>query len=71
MLKGGGTTCFEVVLTRELEVLAILLGGGGEKFYPVLSGGGAKTFGPMIFSFCMPRLPVINDRSLISLYLMM
>ena len=30
MLKGGGgTNSFEVVLTRELEVLAILIGGGG------------------------------------------
>ena len=30
MLKGGGaTTSFEVVLTRELEVLAIVMGGGG------------------------------------------
>ena len=25
---GGGTTSFEVVLTRKLEVLAILKGGG-------------------------------------------
>ena len=27
MLKGGGTTYFEVILTQELEVLAILIGG--------------------------------------------
>ena len=31
MLKGGGTTSFEVVLTRELEVLAIVMGGGAQK----------------------------------------
>ena len=28
---GGGTNSFEVVLTRELEVSAILMGGGGEQ----------------------------------------
>ena len=55
MLKGG-TTSFEVVLTRELEVLAILKGGaksfhplkggggGRKKFYSVLRGGGRKKF---------------------------
>ena len=26
---GGGTKSFEVVLTQELEVLAIVMGGGG------------------------------------------
>ena len=32
MLKWGrGTTSFEVVLTWELEVLAIVMGGGGAK----------------------------------------
>ena len=55
---GGGTNSFEVVLTRELEVSAILMGGGGgtkslhllkgegggEKFYPVLRGGGPQRF---------------------------
>ena len=35
MLKGGGgTKCFEVVLTWELEVLAIVMGGGHKKFPP-------------------------------------
>ena len=35
MLKGGGgTTSFEVVLTWELEVLAIVMGGGRKKFPP-------------------------------------
>ena len=49
MLKGGGGAqkSFEVVLTWELEVLAILMGGtysfhllkgGHEKFYPVSRG---------------------------------
>ena len=33
MLKGG-TTTFEVVLTQELEVLAIVKGGGGEAGWP-------------------------------------
>ena len=32
MLKGG-TKSFEVVLTRELEVLAIVMGGGRKKFW--------------------------------------
>ena len=49
---GGGTESFGVVLTRELEVLAILKGahplkGKGEKLYPVLrgeGGGGRKKF---------------------------
>ena len=26
MMKGGGTKCFEVVLTQELEVLTIVMG---------------------------------------------
>ena len=57
MLKGvGGTTSFEVVLPRELEVLAILM-RGHKKFYPVLRGGGAKSFGPVIFPFCSPPPP--------------
>ena len=38
MLKGGGTKCFEVVLTRELEVLAIVM-GGGHKRCPPFKGG--------------------------------
>ena len=29
-----GTKCFEVVLTWELEVLAIMMGGGCKKFPP-------------------------------------
>ena len=51
---GGGTTSFEVVLTQELEVLAILIGGvekvstlsngGCEKFYPVLRGDANAKF---------------------------
>ena len=64
MLKKGAR--FEVVLTQELEVLAIVMGGGakschplkGERtqFYPVLMGG-AKSFGPAIFPFCSPPSP--------------
>ena len=35
MLKGGGATnSFEVVLTWELEVLAILCKGGAQSFHP-------------------------------------
>ena len=72
MLKrgGGGTTSFEVVLTWELEVLAIVMGGtksfhpwGRKKFYSVLRGG-AKGFGPTQFSHFVAPLPVINDQSL-------
>ena len=69
--RGGGTS-FEVVLTQALEVLAILMGGGGvksfhvlkgvgghEKFYPVLmwGGGGTNSFRPAIFLFCSPPSP--------------
>ena len=77
MLKGG-TTPFDVILTWELEVLAILMGvgaksfhplkGGRKRFYPVLRGGGRGTtsFGPAIFPFCSPPpFPIIiNDQSL-------
>ena len=56
MLKGS-TTSFEVVLTHELEVVSHTDGrrgtkfpsfkrGRGEKFYPVLSGGGGVGGGP-------------------------
>ena len=67
MLKGG-TKHFEVVLQRELEVLAIVMGGGRKKFPSfkrggakcfTLSGGGGvtKSFGPAIFPFCSPPSP--------------
>ena len=52
---GGGTTCFKIVLTRELEVLSVLKGAqkmwGAKKFYPVLRGW-LKKFGPAILPFC-------------------
>ena len=74
MLTGGGaTTIFEVVLTRELEVLAIEMRGhkkfphfkrGANKVVSCLEGGGAKSFGPTIFPFCSPPFPIINDQSL-------
>ena len=67
MLKvGRGTNGLGVVLTRELEVLAILvvqkklqkylpcLEGGRQKVLSCLSGGGVKRFGPVIFPFCRP-----------------
>ena len=47
-------------------------GGGGEQFYPVLMGGGGvpKSFGPPLFPFHRPpRLPAINDQSLINWYI--
>ena len=61
MLKGG-TKGFEVVLRRELEVLAIVMwgggGGGAKSFHPLkegtLSWEVAKSFGPAIFPFCSP-----------------
>ena len=62
MLKGG-TKSFEVVLTRELEVLAIVM-GGRKKFPPfkrhgtrsfTLSGGGAqKVYDPRFSHFVAP-----------------
>ena len=43
-----------------------LKGGGARNVLPCLEGGGAKSFGPAIFPFCSPPLPVINDQSLSS-----
>ena len=77
MLKGvaGGTTSVEVVLTRELEVLAILMEEGTKSFHllkgatrkdlPCLEGE-RKKFLTRDFPFCSPPplLPVINDQSL-------
>ena len=40
---GGGLTSFEVDLTRELEFLTILLGGGTKSFH-LLKEGVAKGF---------------------------
>ena len=78
------TKGFEVVLTRELEVLAILMGGGAgaggaKRFHPLKKRGGGerckrfysvlKSFGPAIFPFCSALpLPVINDQYLRLLY---
>ena len=43
-----GTTSFEVVLTQELEVLAILIGGGGgQKVSTLEKGGGRKKCPPL------------------------
>ena len=41
MLKGGGTNNFEVVLTQELEVSAIVMGAC--KKFPTFKKGGAKS----------------------------
>ena len=51
----------------KLEVLAILMGGA--KSFHFLKGGAQKVlpcleWGPAIFPFCSPTLPVINDQSL-------
>ena len=60
MLKGG-TTSFEVVSTRELEVLAILMGEGGgggtTSFHPLKKRGGGGAKRPVIFPFCSPSSP--------------
>ena len=37
--EGGAQKGFEVVLTRELEVLAIVMGGGRKRFPPFKKGG--------------------------------
>ena len=67
----GGTKCFRVVLTQDLEVLAILKagvqktfhllkrgggGGGGERFYIVLTGV-RKVSDPRFFYFVAPPPP--------------
>ena len=69
MLKGG-TTSFEVVLTLELEVLAIVKGaqnvsilskGGTKKVVSWGGGGGALQNGKI----ADPKfLPIFNDQSL-------
>ena len=70
MLNGGGIQSFEVVLTLELVVLAILKGsankfslfrnGGREKFYPFLKrwggGGTQKATDPGFSHFINPTL---------------
>ena len=69
---GGGGTSFGVVLTKELEVLAILKGGGGgcKNVLPCHEkGDGAQSFGLAIFPFCCnppppPPFLIINDQSL-------
>ena len=71
---GGSTTSFEEVLTRELEVLAIVMGGrkkcppfkmggGGQNVLPCLEGGARKVLDTRFSHFVAP-LPVINDQSL-------
>ena len=51
-----GTKRFEVVLTRELEDVAILMWGWGhEKFYPVLRRGRQKQFWICDFPILEPR----------------
>ena len=77
--KGGSTISVEIVLTLELEVLAIVFGGGGgaksfhplkgeaQKVLPCLAGGGGGTQTVLDLRFChfvAPPLPVINDQSL-------
>ena len=69
MVKMGAHS-FEVVLRLEIDVLAILKGGGGATSCTLSWGGGGegqKSFGPAIvpvFKAQPPLLPVINDRSL-------
>ena len=40
--EGGGTKSFEVVLTRKLEVLIIVMQRGGSKGFHPLKGGAQK-----------------------------
>ena len=54
---GGGTKTFRVVFTLQLEVLAILkAGGGGEKSFHSLKGGGGarKVLDPRFSHFVAP-----------------
>ena len=44
--ENGDTKRFEVVLTQELEVLAILMGGGTKSFHPLKVG--AQKFLPCL-----------------------
>ena len=64
----GGTKSYKVVLTRELEVLAIMMGGGGAKNFnplkgrmqnvlPCLEGGGQKVSDPRFSLFVDPASP--------------
>ena len=59
MLKGGGTTSFEVVLTRELEFLAILVGGA--KSFHLLKGG-RKNVLPCVDGGCLGMQKVLDPQ---------
>ena len=54
LMGGGGTQCFEVDLTWELDVLAILIawggGGGNKRFQPVKKGERARRVLDPLFS---------------------
>ena len=60
--KGGGTKSFEEVLTRELEVLAIVM-EGRKKFPPFNQGGGAQKVLPCLEGgpkkFCTHDFPIL------------
>ena len=69
--EGEVTNSFGLVLTWELDVLAILKGdaksyyplkgGGHDKFYPVLRVGGcAKCFRPAIIPYCSPHPTILQ-----------
>ena len=74
--EGGGVTkSFRVVLTQDLEFLAILKeglefstlqrGGGHEQFYPVSKGGLQNASNQQLYYFvALPSLLVIDDQSL-------
>ena len=46
--EGGAQKLFEVVLTRALEVLDIVMGGGHKRFPLFKRGGGCKKFYPVL-----------------------
>ena len=56
---GGGPHNFEVVLTWELKILAIVMGWGHRQVLPCLEGwgGGQKVSDPRCFHFVAPPPP--------------
>ena len=66
MLKGGNNTFGVVFMWLSCRFSHIEEGGGHEKFYPVLRGGGAQNVSDPRFSHFEPPplLPVINGQSL-------
>ena len=67
MLKGGGgTKRFEEVLTRELEVLAIVMGGGGREKSPTFKRGAQNVLPFLEVDYSKLMMKIFLDSELIN-----